>query len=138
MWHVPRQPDKENLRKIIKAFLISEKQRNASSTMESRIAALESANLMELSRALVEEEPTNDLKKKPCIIYSFDDILRACGRPNHNGHGSVSLMFDARGHNGLVLSLSFNSNGNFLASGCSDGIVNIWSIQVNVLRSINL
>lgn len=130
VWQVPQQPDKENLRKIVKAFLISEKQRNSSSSVEYRIAALESANLVELSRTQDEEETGNQLKKKPCIVYSLDDILRVCGRSNQNGDGAVSLMFEVRGHSGVVSSLSFNASGSFLASGCGDGLVNIWSIQV--------
>lgn len=130
MWQVPQQPDKENLRKIVRAFLISEKQHNSNSTMESRIAALESANLMELSRTQDEEASANSLKKKPCTVYNFDDILKAHERPGQNEGGSVPLMFEANGHSSLVSSLSFNSNGIFLATGCNDGIVNIWSIQV--------
>ena len=124
VWKVHLEPEKENLRKIVKAFVISEKQRNSSYSMESRIAALESANLMALSRTQDESE------NKPCIVYNFDDILKASRREHQNENRYLSVMFEAHCHSGVVLSLSFNANGKFLATGCSDGVVNIWSIQV--------
>ena len=34
------------------------------------------------------------------------------------------------GHDGLIICLDFNQNGTLLASGCANGIVNIWSMQV--------
>ncbi len=101
--------------------------------MESRIAALESANLLELSRIRNEEITGKELKKKPGIvevIYMFDDVLRSCEKQNPGRDGSATLMFKTNGHSGLVSSLSFNFNGTFLASGCDDGILNIWAIQV--------
>ena len=130
MWQVPGQPDKENIREIVKAFVISEKKRSVSSTMESRIAALESVNLMEFSRTPVEEKGSSNQAKKVCNVYSFADILKATGRPHQDDYGSVNLKFESRGHSGMVSSLSFNSSGNFVASGCTDGIINIWSLQV--------
>lgn len=135
MWHVPLQPDKENLCKMVKAFIVSEKR----CTMESRIAALESANLLELSRIRGEEVTGKELKKKSGIvevIYMFDDVLRSCEKQNPGRDGSATLMFKANGHSGLVSSLSFNSSGTFLASGCDDGILNIWAIQVLTRRGI--
>ena len=130
VWHVPLQPDKESLTKMVKAFIVSEKQcNNGSSTMESRIAALESVNLLELSRG-----EDKDLKKKKSgiaeVIYMFDDVVRSCEKKNPGEDQSVSLTFKGNGHSGLVSALSFNSCGTFLASGCDDGILNIWAIQV--------
>lgn len=133
MWHVPLQPDKENLSKMVKAFIVSEKRCNNGSTMESRIAALESANLIELSRMRGEEDTGKELKKKPGnaeVIYMFNDVLRSCEKQTPAEDGSVARMFKASGHSCLVSSLSFNSSGTFLASGCDDGILNIWAIQV--------
>lgn len=135
MWQVPLQPDKENLRKIVKAYLISEKQRSSSSSMESRIAALESANLMELSQAQDEEERGDKLT--PCIVYNFDDILRACGKSHQSEDRTLSLMFETSGHRGVVSALRFNNSGTFLATGCSNGLVNIWSIQVFINCRLN-
>ena len=34
------------------------------------------------------------------------------------------------GHDGLIICLDFNQNGALLASGCANGVVNIWSMQV--------
>lgn len=130
LWQVPLQPDKEFLRKMVKVFLVSEKQHKSSSSMESRIAALESTNLMEFSKTRGEKESPNSSQRKLCDVCSYDDILKACERPNQNGDESVSLMFESNGHSGVVSSLAFNSNGKFLATGCSNGIVNIWSTQV--------
>lgn len=130
MWQMPGQPDKENIRKIVTAFVNSEKKRSVISTVESRIAALESANLMEFSRTPVEAKSASNQAKKVCNVYSFADILKASGRPHQDDYGSVRLKFESCGHSGMVSSLSFNSSGNFVASGCTDGIINIWSVQV--------
>lgn len=133
MWYVPQQPDKENLSKMVKAFIISERQCGDGSTLESRIAALESVNLLGLSRKRGEEDTGKDLKKKSGIvkvIYKFDDVLKSSEKQYPVRDGSVSLLFKADGHSGLVSSLSFNSSGTFLASGCDNGILNIWAFQV--------
>lgn len=126
MWQVPLEPDKENLRKIVKAF--SEKQGNSTSSVQCRLADLESANLMELSTSEDEDESGN--APKPCTVYSFDDVLKASGRSYQNNSRNLSQILEARAHSGLVSSLSFNANGKFLATGCSDGLINIWSIEV--------
>lgn len=126
VWQVPLEADKENLRKIVKAF--SEKQGNTTSSVECRIAALESAAFMALSTSEDVDQSGNALK--PCTVYSFDDVLKASGRSNQNECRNLSLKLEARGHSGLVSSLSFNANGKFLATGCSDGLINIWSIEV--------
>ena len=136
MWNVPQQPDKENLSKMVKAFIVSERQCGGS-TLESRIAALESANLLGLSRKRVEEDTGEDRKKNSSIveiIYKFDDVLKSSEKQFPVRDGSVSLLFKANGHSGLVSSLSFNSSGTFLASGCDKGILNIWAIQVSNLQ----
>ena len=132
MWYVPQQPDKECLSKMVKAFVVSERQCDVS-TLESRIAALESANLLGLSTKRGEEETGKDPKKKSGIveiIYKFDGVLKSSKKQYPVRDGSVSLLFKANGHSGLVSSLSFNSSGTFLASGCDNGILNIWAIQV--------
>jgi len=132
VWYVPQQPDKEDLSKMVKAFIVSERQ-CGDSTLKSRIAALESANLLGLSRKRGEDGTGKDPKKKSSIveiIYKFDDVLKSSEKQYPVRDGSVSLLFKAKGHSGLVSSLSFNSSGTFLASGCDNGILNIWAIQV--------
>ncbi|XP_068741343.1 probable E3 ubiquitin-protein ligase HERC1 [Montipora capricornis] len=129
VWKVPLETDNKHLCEIVKAFVISQKQCNSSSSMDCRIAALESANLMELSRMEAEDNSEN----KPCTVYSFDDILKASQGKYQNESGTLSLIFEAHGHSGVVSALSFNTNGKFLASGCSDGVVNIWSMQDGVV-----
>lgn len=132
MWYVPQQPDKENLSKMVKAFIVSERQCGGS-TLQSRIAALESANLLGLSRKGGEEDTGKDRRKKSGIvqiIFKFDDVLKSSEKQFPVSDGCVSLLFKANGHSGLVSSLSFNSSGTFLASGCDKGILNIWAIQV--------
>ena len=132
VWHVPQQPDKENLSKMVKAFIASERQCGGFS-LESKIAALESANLLGLSRKRGEEDTGKERKKKSGIveiIYKFHDVLKSSEKQFPARDRSVSLLFKANGHSGLVSSLSFNSSGTFLASGCDNGILNIWAIQV--------
>ena len=132
MWCVPQQPDKENLSKMVKASIVSERQ-CVGSTLVSRIAALESANLLGLSRTQGEEDTGKDQKKKSGvveIIYRFDDVLKSSEKQFPVRDGCVSLLFKAKGHGGLVSSLSFNASGRFLVSGCDNGILNVWAIQV--------
>ena len=117
---------------MVKASIASERQ-CVSSTLESRIAALESANLLGLSRKRSEEDTGNDRKKESGIvkmIYNFDDVLKLSEKQFPVRDRCVSLLFKANGHSGLVSSLSFNPSGTFLASGCDNGILNIWAIQV--------
>ncbi|XP_020630073.1 probable E3 ubiquitin-protein ligase HERC1 isoform X4 [Orbicella faveolata] len=131
VWYVPQQPDKENLSKMVKLFIVSERQCGGS-TLQSRIAALESANLLGLSRKGGEEDTGKDRRKKSGIvqiIFKFDDVLKSSEKQFPVSDGCVSLLFKANGHSGLVSSLSFNSSGTFLASGCDKGILNIWAIQ---------
>ena len=136
MWRVPHQPDKENLRKIVKAFLISAaKQRGVDSAMQSRIAAMETANLLALSRTADEQTLPRETRKPNVIsgIFCFEDILASCGRLDAaQTYSNACLVFKASGHTTLVSSLSFNTSACFLASGCDGGILNIWSLEVGI------
>jgi len=42
------------------------------------------------------------------------------------------------GHDGLIICLDFNQSGTLLASGCANGIVNIWSMQGYLLLQTHL
>ena len=78
-------------------------------------------------------------------VYNFNDILEAIDKTNSNISGSqqsllsdgslyrsYTCLFEIKGHECLVSSLSFCPSGVFLASACEKGIINIWSVQVSL------
>ena len=66
-------------------------------------------------------------------VYLLDDIAsvsRGKEKENDCSKEEAVCQFEARGHSGLVGCLTFSPSGEFVASGCDKGTVNIWSILV--------
>ena len=87
-----------------------------------------------------EIEVTSEDKEKSSEPKSEED--RSTGKEREVVQSSSSVkIFEERekpfsslnGHEGIVICLCYNQTGNMLASGCENGIVNIWSVPVSLL-----
>lgn len=151
VWRIPCSLSKDQLRKAMKNI-----RRNESEASEALIenAAPEDLELREsdLSNRLsmpqpvdVEQNQENVLGRRPpepiqkdgadkfAKVYMLDDIASISSGKDKDKDcckEEVLCLFEARGHSGLVGSLSFSPAGEFVASGCDKGTMNIWSITV--------
>lgn len=101
------------------------------------------------STTIKKNTPSNSDTKSErwCRVYLYSAIIEALGKKNSSLTGSQQNLqkdisnykdclcqFEVRGHEALVSSLSFCPSGVFVASCCEKGLVNIWSIQVNMKK----
>ncbi|XP_028516065.1 probable E3 ubiquitin-protein ligase HERC1 isoform X2 [Exaiptasia diaphana] len=142
VYKVPRPLEKESIKKLMANF-------KRVGSDDSPIMRSASSHSVDSVPAIPKRNTSPKLNSKPerwCRVFLYSDIIEALGKNNRSLSGSQQslhqdfscykgclCLFEVKGHDSLVSSLSFCPSGVFMASCCEKGLVNIWSIQDGVI-----
>ncbi|XP_048583459.1 probable E3 ubiquitin-protein ligase HERC1 isoform X5 [Nematostella vectensis] len=139
VYRVPRPLDRDTLKKLMTNLRRSDTESPIPTLPETSQPISKPCSIRDTNKTPDNKKGSGSAPKEKenwSRVYHFADILEAAWKTGTQDQpvlqGSVCL-FESVGHGGVVVAMAFDKSGMFVASGCDQGVLNIWSVQDGVV-----